>query len=190
MKHNRWSEILVLSFTLAVLSPACQEQQTPRDTRRRDERAIRAIDESTRRAAFAKDATGLVDTFYADNGSAFFPNVPIVTGKEALRSQWAAMLGSPGFAIDWQLTKTEGSRSGDLAYSFFTYQMTVQGPSGIPMHDRGKGLVVWKKQSDGSWKGEADIFNSDLPLRSAKETPARKGRSHRTAHKKRHQRSR
>src|SRR6266702_2067927 len=28
--------------------------------------------------------------------------------------------------------------------------------------DRGKYLAVWKKQADGSWKAEADTWNSDL----------------------------
>ena len=27
----------------------------------------------------------------------------------------------------------------------------------------GKYVAVWKKQQDGSWKVEADMFNSDLP---------------------------
>jgi ketosteroid isomerase-like protein len=31
--------------------------------------------------------------------------------------------------------------------------------------DRGKYLAVWKKQADGSWKIEADMWNSDLPAK-------------------------
>jgi ketosteroid isomerase-like protein len=138
----------------------------PPDTREADARAIQAVDEATKRAAKAKDAAAVVDTWYADDGSAFYPNMPICTGKEALRKQWAAMLSTPGFAVDWQITKLEVSRSGDLAYTPFTYQMTLQGPDGKPVHDRGKGLAVWKKQPDGTWKGLADMFNSDLPLPS------------------------
>ncbi len=30
------------------------------------------------------------------------------------------------------------------------------------MQDRGKAILIWKQQPDGSWKGAADIFNSDL----------------------------
>jgi len=29
--------------------------------------------------------------------------------------------------------------------------------------DRGKFVVVWKKQADGAWKIVADIWNSDMP---------------------------
>ncbi len=164
MKQNRWVGIVMLLCGLPFFTPACRQQQAPPDTRAADERAIRMVDDATKRAAQAKDANGVVDTWYADDGSALYPNAPICTGKEALRVRWAAMLGIPGFDVDWQMTKVEVSRSGDLAYTPFTYQMTMQGPDGKLIHDWGKGLAVWKKQPDGSWKGEADMFNSDLPL--------------------------
>jgi ketosteroid isomerase-like protein len=32
---------------------------------------------------------------------------------------------------------------------------------GAPMTIPGKYAVVWKKQQGGSWKAEADIFNTD-----------------------------
>jgi len=185
MRNARWSGILILPFGLALLSPACHENQTPRDTRRADERAIRAADDATKRAAQAKDANGVVDTWFADDGSAMYPNAPICTGKEALRAKWGEMLATPGFAVDWQLTKIEVSRSGDLAYTPFTYEMTMQASNGKPIRDRGKGLAVWKKQLDGSWKGEADIFNSDLPLPTPKHSPGRKHRRTRTGSKRR-----
>src|ERR1051326_4922589 len=104
----RWSGILILPFGLALLSPACRE--APRDTRALDRRANRAVDEAAKRAAQAKDANGVVDTWFADDGSAMYPNAPICTGKEALRAKWGEMLATPGFAVDWQLTKIEVSR--------------------------------------------------------------------------------
>lgn len=162
MRRNQWVAFGLVAFTLS-----CGQRQAPPDTRAADERAIQAVDDATKRAAQAKDANAVVDTWYADDGSALYPNAPICTGKEALRKRWAAMLATPGFSVDWQITKVEVSRSGDLAYTPFTYQMTMQGPDGKPIQDRGKGLAVWKKQSDGSWKGLADIFNSDLPLPGA-----------------------
>lgn len=162
MRRNQWVAFGLVAFTLS-----CGQRQAPPDTRAADERAIQAVDDATKRAAQAKDANAVVDTWYADDGSALYPNAPICTGKEALRKRWAAMLATPGFSVNWQITKVEVSRSGDLAYTPFTYQMTMQGPDGKPIQDRGKGLAVWKKQSDGSWKGLADIFNSDLPLPGA-----------------------
>ena len=44
------------------------------------------------------------------------------------------------------------------------YQLTMKDSQGNPVNDRGKFVEVWKKQADGKWKVEADIFNSDLPV--------------------------
>lgn len=43
--------------------------------------------------------------------------------------------------------------------------MTFQ-PKGAPkpIHDVGKDLTVWERQTDGTWKMVRDINNTDLPL--------------------------
>jgi len=55
------------------------------DTRPDDERAIRAADAATLKAAQAKDMDG-VTANYADDASWLPPNAPIVTGKAAIRA--------------------------------------------------------------------------------------------------------
>jgi ketosteroid isomerase-like protein len=34
---------------------------------------------------------------------------------------------------------------------------------GMPIHDEGKGIWIWRRQTDGSWKVARSIWNSDLP---------------------------
>ena len=99
---------------LAGLSIVGCNQGAPIDTRAADERAIRAADAAGLKAAQAKDVNGAVAN-YADDASWLPPNAPIAKGKDAIRAGWAALLASPGLAIDWQITKLEVARSGDLA---------------------------------------------------------------------------
>jgi ketosteroid isomerase-like protein len=73
------------------------------------------------------------------------------------------LLGIPGLRIDWNITKLDISREGDFAYTLYAYQMGMPGSDGKPVMDQGKDMAVWKKQSNGQWKIEADTFNSDLP---------------------------
>jgi ketosteroid isomerase-like protein len=73
------------------------------------------------------------------------------------------MYQTPGFSLNWQPVKVEVAQSGDLGYTYGTYQLTMNDPAGNPVTDRGKYITVWKKQADGSWKSVADMFNSDLP---------------------------
>ena len=128
--------------------------------------ALRNADGEWSKVAGAKDVDGFVAAV-AENGSILSPNTPILTGKEAI-GQWASeMMANPGFALSWQPTTVEVSRTGDLGYTVGTYELTLHDAQGNPMTDRGKYVTVWKKQPDGKWKVVADIFNSDLPAPTA-----------------------
>ncbi len=116
-------------------------------------------------AGQAKDLDRFV-SFYTDDASLFLPNAPIVTGKEAIRSGMSQAFSTPSFAISWQTTNIEVSRTGDLAYSYGTYEETANDPEGNPVSERGKWVAIWEKQPDGSWKVVIEILNSDGPAAS------------------------
>jgi uncharacterized protein (TIGR02246 family) len=126
------------------------------------EQTLRNLDAEWSKAAAAKDVDKAV-SFYADDTIVLPANAPSATTKEAIRNVWKAMLSSPGLVIGWKATRVEVASSGDIAYVSGTYQMTMNDASGKPANDRGKYVVVWKKQGDGTWKCVADIWNSDLP---------------------------
>ena len=157
---------IVLASMLLVVSASRATCQQPSEIRATAEAAIRAADAAGLKAAQAKDVLGATSN-YTDDASWLPPHAPLVQGKEAIRSAWAQFLGIPGLKINWQLTKINVSRAGDMAYALYTYQMTMTTPNGAPIDDRGKDMAVWVKQSDGKWKIVADGFNSDVPLLSA-----------------------
>jgi ketosteroid isomerase-like protein len=150
---------LILALSVWFFS-GCQREAV--DTRAQDERAIREADAATLKAAQAKDVDGAVAN-YADDAWWLPPNAPLVNGKPGIRAGWSKLIGSPGFNIDWQINKLEIARADDLAYTIYSYQLTLEGLNGKPSNDHGKDMAVWKKQSDGTWKMVADTFNSDLP---------------------------
>ena len=180
MSHYRTVLMLALaSFCCA----GCQKE--PTDTRALDERAIRGADAATLKAAQGNDVNGAVAN-YANDADWLPPNAPIVHGKTAIRAGWAKLIGNPGFTIDWQINKLEVARSGDLAYTIYTYQMTLDGANGKPITDQGKDMAVWKKQSDGTWKIVVDTFNSDLAAKSQAKTPETKHHKIKPRPRKRH----
>jgi uncharacterized protein (TIGR02246 family) len=151
------------AFLFVVLSSASGQQTS--GSRAKAEAAIRAADASGLKAAQAKDVAGATAN-YADDASWLPPHAAIVQGKEAIRSAWAQLLNTPGLNMDWQITKIDVSAAGDMSYTLYKYEMTMSGPNGEPIHDNGKDMAVWMKQSGGTWKIVADTFNSDMPLRS------------------------
>ncbi len=67
----------------------------------------------------------------------------------------------PGPGLSWQTSSVEVARSGDLAYETGTYDFVSTDKKGKSNDEKGKFVVVWKKQSDGSWKVVVDIDNPD-----------------------------
>ncbi len=149
---------LVLATVLVLAASGCGPQVDVEA----EEAAIRAAEDEALKIAQAKDAERWASV-YADDARVFPPNAPLVTGKEAIRKLFAELFASPGFEIDWEVTRVEVSRAGDLGYVVGTHKVTVNDAEGNPVTDRGKWIAIWKKQADGTWKCIEDIWNSDQP---------------------------
>jgi uncharacterized protein (TIGR02246 family) len=124
--------------------------------------AVRDADQEWMKVFAAKDLDKSV-AFCAEDGSVLAPNAPIATGREAIRKLFAGFFALPGLSISWQPSKAEVARSGELAYTTGTYQMSYSGGGGKQVTDKGKYVTVWRRQRDGGWEVLDDIFNSDLP---------------------------
>jgi uncharacterized protein (TIGR02246 family) len=152
--------LLILSATTLLLA-SCSPQAA--DPRPEAEAAVRAADEQWSAAAAKNDLEATL-SYYSDDAVLLPPNAPIAANKQAIRNDWAGMLG-PATAISWKASKVEAATSGDMAYVHGTYQLTIKDPKGGPgVSDKGKFVEVWKKQADGKWKCAVDTFNSDVPL--------------------------
>jgi uncharacterized protein (TIGR02246 family) len=147
------------SVALLIVVSGCNRQ--PPDNRAADEATIRNLDAQWSKTAGAHDIDGIV-SYYSDDAILLPSNAPAITGKQSIRAAWAD-LAAPNVALSWQASKVEVARSGDLAYTTGAYTDAVKDPQGKLTTDRGKVLVVWKKQPDGRWKVVADTYNSDLP---------------------------
>lgn len=114
------------------------------------------------KAAESKQVAAWV-AYYSDDAAVLPPNEKMATDRDAIRKSIGGLFALPGMSIKWAPTKVEAARSGDIGYTWGTYELTVNDPKGKPVIDHGKYVEIWKKQSDGSWKCAVDTFNSDLP---------------------------
>ena len=140
----------------------CNQQapQAPADTRAADEAAVRAASAEWAKVAAAKDLEKTL-SYYAEDASMFPPNAPVVTGPDARRKTWTALLAPAELVFSNAATKVEVARSGDLAYEIGTFEESFKDDKGSPVKVVGKYVVVWKKQPGGQWKAIIDIFNTD-----------------------------
>jgi uncharacterized protein (TIGR02246 family) len=121
--------------------------------------SLRALDEEFVRNANAGDAGKLVSGFYTEDATLLPPNAPLVRGADNIRGFWQGVLDAG--AGDVTLETTQVDASGDLAYGVGRYSFTMPAEGGERGRDRGKYLVVFRRQADGSWRCVADMFSSD-----------------------------
>jgi uncharacterized protein (TIGR02246 family) len=165
---NRW--YLKTAPLLLVLSQLACTQAPPAapDTRAADEKAIKDVETAWLKDIQAKDVEKSV-SHYTDDSSFLLPDMPIQTGKDAVRATYKALMADPNLAVDFSSTKVEVAKSGDFGYTQGVYTMTTtDAKTKKPMTERVKYLTFFKKQADGSWQAVEDMLNGDAPATPAK----------------------
>lgn len=182
MPRFRSLSLMSAATFAALFFNACSQPQAP-DNRAADAAAVQKADADWSAAAQAHDADSWV-AFYADDAVVLPPNDKMATSKDAIRKTITDLLALPGLSVSWQTTKAEAARSGDLAYTYGTYELTSNDAKGRPASDHGKYSEVWKKQADGSWKCIVDMWSSDLPVAPPPPAPRMKHRTAKSARRR------
>ncbi len=132
-----------------------------------DYEADAAAIEAMREAEEAAIVAGDVDAFmalFASDAISMSPNEPAIVGPDAIREWIEDFIGGVTFTLESYETE-DVKVDGDLAVEYYTgvWTMTPVG-GGDPMTENIKGLHVYERQEDGSWKILWDISNSNNPL--------------------------
>jgi len=158
---RRISTTLLVSAALgAVFVAGCNSTAPVKDTRAADEAVIRAASKAWSDATKAKDLDKTL-SFYSNDAIQMTDQGPNVLDKIQLRAGWQTMLALPGPGLTFQTTAVDVAKSGDIASEYGTYDFAVADSKGKINDQKGKFVVIWKKQSDGSWKAAIDINNTD-----------------------------
>ncbi len=156
MRHTAWRVVVVVS---CVLAAACQRGAALTD---QDKAAIqKSHDEYVRMfTAGNADVSSVVKTYYTDTARVLPPNMPALDGQAAIIQAYATQ----GQARTFKFGPLQIDGQGGTAYVDSTWEGTFVPPGGgEPYTEKGKGLEVFQKQPDGSWKATRDMWNSDAP---------------------------
>lgn len=157
-RQHRFARVSIAA--MVAIGAGCSRD--PRSDRAELERSLRHADSTLTAVIAAKDLDGTT-ALYDENAELLPVAEPAVVGREAIRREWADILGIPGFASTASLTRVDVSDDGTLGYTRGTYQTTMTGTDGRPVVERGKWVTVWRRQSDGTWRIVQDITNTDAP---------------------------
>jgi uncharacterized protein (TIGR02246 family) len=115
-------------------------------------------------AVNASDADRCAAVWAAD-GVLMPPHHPSVQGQQAIVQYFRSLFSRSKFRFTF--TSSDIHLAGDTALERVTYTVTIwPGDDAASIEDVGKGLHVYRRQPDGSWKLTHDIWNSDQPVAS------------------------
>ena len=157
----RIDRTLVVAMFVASGISACSK--TPAAFSDADRTSIQAAVDSFTNAIKSGDYAAAASWYTVD--AVFMPpNAPVVEGRAAIQKT----LESFGKVSAFSQPVVEVDGVGDLAYARVNFDLTFTPPNTTaPMSDKGKVLIVMRKEADGKWRTSRGIFNSDLPMPGA-----------------------
>ncbi len=149
-----------LLCAIALSVAACAPQGEP--SQEEIAAAIAAV-RAVRDMEVAAVNTGNVDVSYlAADAVMMLPNEPALSGSAAIGEWISAFLSQ--FTASLSYTSSEVTISGDWAIERYTGTLTITPiGGGDPIEEPLKGIHVYRRGDDGSWKLLYDVWNSDTP---------------------------
>jgi len=121
--------------------------------------AIAQVTAALLTAVNASHVDGVV-AVWAEDGVLMPPGHPSVHGRDALERYFSRLFSERRFTFTF--TSSHIVVDGDIAIERVEYTASAWPREGGPaVEDHGKGVHVFRRQADGTWKLLQDIWNSD-----------------------------
>ena len=155
MKSN--SILLLTSLLIVFLISACQESRTTNNSFTDDDiKALQIATEKYRDAEVVNDWE-TVTKLYTDSAIRMLPKGPTIQGREEILREFEAR-PSKILEYDQRIIEVEGIR--DIAFLRGVFSYTVD-TNGKTSSGTGKYIAIYRKQKEGEWLIDRDIFNFD-----------------------------
>ena len=169
MRIYRHFPFVVFVTVLAACAPASQEPVSGGAAE--TEAVVEAIEDLEAQYASAITSGDLeaILGIYADDGIHMVPNQPAHIGESAIRTLWEERFAQTVFETN--TTVEEVRVSGDLAISRMSMRGTTTPRDGSEADVINlKGITIYERHSDGSWKRVWSTYNSNTPPAAPAET--------------------
>jgi len=120
---------------------------------------LKRLEAEFMQAAADKGSAGYM-SYYADESVEVPNGYPAIQGKIEI-AKTMGFLDDKSNRLIWTPVGADISSSGDLGYTWGTYEFHSKDKSGNPSTDYGKYTSIWKLQKDGTWKVVLDMGNSN-----------------------------
>jgi len=119
---------------------------------------LKQLEAEFMKAAAEKGSAGYM-SYYADDAVEVPNGADAIPGKANI-AKTMGFLDDKNNHLTWTPVGADMSSSGDLGYTYGTYEFQSLGKDGKPVVTHGKYTSIWKRQKDGSYKVALDMGNS------------------------------
>ena len=114
--------------------------------------------------AFNRGEAGTVADLYTNDALLLPPNSPMIAGRTGIGEFWQKLITAGLKAVSLDTERVDVC--GDTAYEVGHYALTIPIAAGGTVTDKGKYIVVWKREGR-NWKLTRDIWNTSTPPSSS-----------------------
>jgi ketosteroid isomerase-like protein len=123
-----------------------------------DSDTLRQLEADFMKAAAERGSEGYM-SYYAQDAAELPNGADMLQGKEAI-AKTMNFLDDKNNHLSWTPVYADMAASGDLGYTYGTFEFRSKDKDGKPTVEYGKYVSIWKKQKNGSWKVVMDMGNS------------------------------
>ena len=151
MKYLSLFSLAILALALSVVSAPAADKAATAET-------LKQLEAEFMQAAAARGSQGYM-SYYADESVEVPNGENLLIGKDAI-AKTMGFLDDKNNSLTWKPIGADVSSSGDLGYTYGTYEFRSKDASGKPTVSYGKYTSIWKRQKDGGWKVVLDMGNA------------------------------
>ena len=142
--------IVIIALPIARPSVSASPKATPE--------MLKQLEGEFMKAAAEKGSQGYM-SYYAEDSVEVPNGAPLIQGKAEI-AKGMGFLDDKNNRLTWTPVGADISSSGDLGYTYGTFEFHAKDKEGKPVVQYGKYTSIWKQQKDGSWKVVLDMGNA------------------------------
>jgi ketosteroid isomerase-like protein len=120
--------------------------------------ALKQLEAEFMQTAMEKGSQGYM-SYYADEAVEVPNGAPLIRGKAEI-AKGMGFLDNKDNRLTWTPLGGDISASGDLGYTYGTFEFRSKDKDGTAHVENGKYTSIWKLQKDGTWKVVLDMGNA------------------------------
>lgn len=107
-----------------------------------------------------RDPVGLGDAYTID-ARLLAPSAELIAGRSSIARFWEAGIDAGLETIEMDLLDLEVGPDGAAATEIGRYLLRLASPSGERIEERGRYLIVHRRERDGTWRRATETFSPD-----------------------------